>query len=313
MSFAFSLQIPVLNGMPFLSEMLASLEAQSFRNFSTIIWDNGSTDGSVEEAMRWIPSRLPGAIVSGRPLPLHLCRSRMVEEAQTDLCALMDADDVCMPDRFQSQLYFMQKNSEVALLGMQIQLTDLSGKEIAHQEWSVYPTLHDDIVTRMMQFCPMAQNTLFFRRDAILNAGGFSSPKPVEDVNLYLKVSQKYRMQNLPSVGSTYRKENSTSVCSQFQAGGLHEKLVEESLLKESYATFRIRPEVLKKLKAREKNLACIPLLAAAMYRSNFNVLRAKRMIFSPWFLKTARAFTCWRDRISWRVWRTVESMEGQG
>lgn len=40
--------------MPYLTEALASLEAQTFNDFELCLWDNGSTDGSVEEAKRWI-------------------------------------------------------------------------------------------------------------------------------------------------------------------------------------------------------------------------------------------------------------------
>ncbi len=37
--------IPVLNAMPYLPEALASLEAQTFRDFEVCLWDNGSPDG----------------------------------------------------------------------------------------------------------------------------------------------------------------------------------------------------------------------------------------------------------------------------
>jgi glycosyltransferase involved in cell wall biosynthesis len=47
--------IPALNAMPYFPEALASLEAQTFRHFEVILWDNGSSDGTVEEARRWIP------------------------------------------------------------------------------------------------------------------------------------------------------------------------------------------------------------------------------------------------------------------
>ena len=63
--------IPILNAMPYLTEALASLEAQTFRSFEVCLWDNGSTDGSVEEAQRWIPGRLRGRVVCGNPLPRH--------------------------------------------------------------------------------------------------------------------------------------------------------------------------------------------------------------------------------------------------
>jgi glycosyltransferase involved in cell wall biosynthesis len=70
--------------MPYLTEALASLEAQTFRDFEVCLWDNGSTDGSLEEARRWIPGRLKGRVVADRPLPLHECLAKRVEEARTE-------------------------------------------------------------------------------------------------------------------------------------------------------------------------------------------------------------------------------------
>jgi glycosyltransferase involved in cell wall biosynthesis len=101
--------IPVLNAMPYLTEALASLEAQTFKDFEVCLWDNGSTDGSMEEAKRWIPAILPGRVVTGRPLPLHECLAAMVEDARTEFIARMDGDDVCLPKRFEKQIRACQK------------------------------------------------------------------------------------------------------------------------------------------------------------------------------------------------------------
>jgi GT2 family glycosyltransferase len=43
-----SIIIPNWNGKPFLAECMDSLKEQTFRNFETILIDNGSTDGSAE-------------------------------------------------------------------------------------------------------------------------------------------------------------------------------------------------------------------------------------------------------------------------
>jgi hypothetical protein len=42
---ALTVLLPILNAMPYLPEALASLEAQTFRDFEVCFWDNGSTDG----------------------------------------------------------------------------------------------------------------------------------------------------------------------------------------------------------------------------------------------------------------------------
>jgi glycosyltransferase involved in cell wall biosynthesis len=57
--------MPTLNGMPYVRETLASITGQTYRNHLILAWDNGSTDGTLEELRRWIPAHLPGRIVTG--------------------------------------------------------------------------------------------------------------------------------------------------------------------------------------------------------------------------------------------------------
>src|SRR2546423_15058679 len=90
--------------MPYLPLTLASIEAQTFTDWEILAWDNSSTDGSLEELQRWIPSRLPGRIVSGDPLPLGACLARMVSESPSEYLARIDADDLNFPDRLAKQL-----------------------------------------------------------------------------------------------------------------------------------------------------------------------------------------------------------------
>src|SRR5438552_5677499 len=99
--------MPVKNGMPYLSETLASIEAQTYRDWEILVWDNGSTDGTLDELRRWIPSRLPGRIIDNRPLSLGNSLAALVEAAGTELCARIDADDVNYPERLERQVAFL--------------------------------------------------------------------------------------------------------------------------------------------------------------------------------------------------------------
>ena len=80
--------LPIKDGMPFLPETLASIEAQTYQDWEVLAWDNGSTDGTIQELKRWIPSRLPGRVVTDCPLGLGLSLAQMVLRADTELCAL---------------------------------------------------------------------------------------------------------------------------------------------------------------------------------------------------------------------------------
>jgi glycosyltransferase involved in cell wall biosynthesis len=79
--------IPVRNGMPYLPETLTSIENQTYQGWGVLVWDDGSTDGTMEELKKWIPHRLPGQIMSGAPLGVGGALAKLVEASQTEYCA----------------------------------------------------------------------------------------------------------------------------------------------------------------------------------------------------------------------------------
>ena len=197
--------LPVRNGMPYLSETLASIEAQTYRNFEVLAWDNGSTDGTLEELQRWIPSRLPGRVISDRPLGLGASLREMTLEARTELCARIDADDVNLPQRLEKQVAFLHAHPEIAAVGSQI--SRLDAESVNHGQWFAYPTRHEDIVHAMLHFNALAHPTMLFRRSAILDVGNYQGVGKVnvEDYDLWLRVAKKYRMANLDEALINYR------------------------------------------------------------------------------------------------------------
>src|SRR6266436_5960160 len=119
--------LPVRNGMPFLPQALASLAAQTFRDWELLAWDNGSDDGSIEELKAWIPCRIPGRLTVDRPLSVGACLAEMVREARSAFCAIIHADDISLPQRLTRQLDFLQTHPEVAVVGCQAHRIDADG------------------------------------------------------------------------------------------------------------------------------------------------------------------------------------------
>ena len=116
--------MPVKNGMPYLPLTLESIASQTYKNHSIIVWDNGSTDGTVEELRRWIPSRIPGLVVTDRVMSVGRSLAALVEATNTELCARIDADDINQPILLEKQVAHMRAHPEVVALGSQVRLID---------------------------------------------------------------------------------------------------------------------------------------------------------------------------------------------
>jgi len=195
--------LPSLNLMPYLPETLASIEAQTYRNWEIMAWDNGSTDGTVEELKRWIPSRLPGRVVTDGLMPLGRCLQQMVLECSTEYCARIDGDDINDPTRLEKQVAFLEQNPEIALVGAQVSHIDANGAE--YGLYDPMPLLHDDIVHRMLHRWVMWHPTVFFRRSAVLEAGNYHPDPLAEDNCLWPRLAVKHRLANIDEILLKYR------------------------------------------------------------------------------------------------------------
>jgi glycosyltransferase involved in cell wall biosynthesis len=254
--------IPVLNAMPYLPEALASLEAQTFKDFEVCLWDNGSTDGSVEEAQRWIPHRLPGRVVTGHPLPLHECLAKMVEEAQTEFVARMDGDDVCLPARLEKQLDFLNQNPNVAVVGCQCSLIDDQGNLL--QESLCFPESFVGVLSRFMIGNAVLHPSVVFRRSPILDVGNYLlCEKPCEDLDLWIRVTSVYEIRSLPDPLLKYRLHES-SVTGKAKQAQLLDTHVLNCLKRHTRNLFGIGPEDYARLRSKRYIPAAIPILKAA-------------------------------------------------
>lgn len=116
-------------------------------------------------------------------------RKVSIESASYDLVALMDADDVSLPDRFLKQLSMFIENDELDVCGGQI--TEFDGEEsniIGRREVCLSdPEIKRDLKKR----CPMNQVTVMFRKESYIAAGGYIDWYCEEDYYLWARMIQK--------------------------------------------------------------------------------------------------------------------------
>ena len=204
-----SVIIPVLNGAAFLEEALASLEQQTLRDFDVLVWDNGSTDDTLEILDRWLPTRLSGRVFRGVPLSLGLSLRRLVEEAPTELCARMDVDDICHPERFQRQFDFLRQNPGLALVGTDRDCMDMAGNPVAGA--SKLPFAPTDVLHATLVGPRIWHPTVLFKRSAILEAGNYQDhstpdePYWSEDYDMWMRLQSRYLAATMPERLLRYR------------------------------------------------------------------------------------------------------------
>ena len=108
--------MPVYNYGSFIKESIDSVLNQTMIDFELIIINDGSTDNSSEIAHSYLDKRLK-IIDLPRNRGNYTARNSGMRIAAGKYICVMDADDLCLPDRLEKQYRFMEENAEFGLIG----------------------------------------------------------------------------------------------------------------------------------------------------------------------------------------------------
>lgn len=124
-------------------------------------------------------------------------RRTSLEACSNELVALMDADDIAYPDRFEKQIERFSQDESLDIVGGQI--TEFIGSTSNTVDRRVVPEEDADIREYAKKRCPMNQMTVMFRKSAYDRAGGYIDWYCEEDYYLWLRMMQKgCRFANVP-------------------------------------------------------------------------------------------------------------------
>jgi glycosyltransferase involved in cell wall biosynthesis len=103
-----SVIIPAYNAERYLADALRSVKAQTYQDWEVVVGDDGSTDRTVEIAAAF-DGRVK-VIRAEKNAGPATARNHAVAQASGELLALLDADDLWLPEFLQHQLSLFDKN-----------------------------------------------------------------------------------------------------------------------------------------------------------------------------------------------------------
>lgn len=206
--------MPVFNAEPYLAQAVNSILAQDFGDFEILVLDDGSTDASLAIARRLADGDRRVVIVRGDHQGVVHWRNQGVAMAKGELIAMMDSDDIALPERLGRQVAFLAQHPDCDAVGAQALRIDPGGRPI--NIWRV-PERHEDIDREHIagRAGAIINPTVMMRKAAVIESGGYRDGiLSAEDYDLFLRLAEMGKLANLPDVLLRYRLHAKSMTCS---------------------------------------------------------------------------------------------------
>lgn len=202
-----SVVMSVFNCRRYLPEAMDSVLGQTFGEFEFVVVDDGSTDDTLRILQDYARRDARVKVISRPNTGCWKASNDGIAASSAPFIARMDADDVCLPDRFEKQLAFLREHPEVVAVGAHVLLIDAEGeplrtmpqqRRLTHEEIDVAHLTGGGQVL----FHP----TLMMRREAVEKVGLYREWPAGVDLDLFLRLAEIGKLANLPDVLLKYRQ-----------------------------------------------------------------------------------------------------------
>lgn len=196
-----SVVMPVYNGEKYLREAIDSILNQTFTDFEFIIIDDGSTDNTEKIIKSYDDNRIL-CIKNEKNLGVADSLNRGLDMARGEYIARMDADDISLPERFEKQVRFLKKHKNVAVCGAE---TEVFGDVEPKVAYTVFGYKRVKVA---MLFSSSLAHPIVMMRNSVIQKEHFrynNDFDKVEDYDLWLRILEKYDIDNARGVLLKYR------------------------------------------------------------------------------------------------------------
>ncbi len=199
-----SVIINCFNGERYLGEAMDSVFAQTYKDWEIVFWDNASTDRSGDiarsygERVRYFRSEATTSLGKARNLA--------ISHAKGDYVALLDCDDIWLPQKLERQLEVLERNQDAALCFSNSMFFN-SGGDVYDHFSQARPARGDEVFEKLLESNFISSETMFFRRSKLETLEYIFDEDftMVMDYDLTLRLAYKYPIDYVEDVLSKWR------------------------------------------------------------------------------------------------------------
>ncbi|HLE62976.1 MAG TPA: glycosyltransferase [Pyrinomonadaceae bacterium] len=192
------------NHVRFVRQCLESAQSQTYRDFEHVVVDDGSSDGTAD-----ILQSFAGKInyIRQENRGTHAAINRGIRASSGKYIALLDSDDIWLPNKLELQIQRLDESPETGLVYSQANVIDPTGnpknngepigRPFADPRRTYEELLKDNHIPAL---------TAVFRRSCAEEVGYFNeSLKAMSDWDLWIRIAAKWSTSFVPEVLAHYR------------------------------------------------------------------------------------------------------------
>jgi len=201
MKILLSVVMSVYNGELYLREAIDSVLNQTFNDFEFIIINDGSTDKSIDIINSYTDRRI--VIINQKNTGLSKALNNGIAIAKGEYIARMDADDICMPNRFEKQIGFLDSHPEYVIVGSNAMLIDMNGEFLFTSKLS----LESSSIKKTLPVSSFFHSSVMFRKEVFYKCGGYFEKikQDIEDRILWSEMARFGELKNIEEPLIKYR------------------------------------------------------------------------------------------------------------
>ena len=181
-----------------LTACFDSIYKQTVPPTEIILVEDGPLTSALYEAISKEEERFPHLkrIKLDTNQGLGIALNKGLPKCSYDIIARMDTDDICVPNRFETQLSYLQNHPEIDVIGAWVfEFEESTSKVLGIRS---LPEQHKQIYRFGKKRNPMNHPTVMFRKESVLKAGNYLPCPLFEDYYLWGRMLMKgFRFYNI--------------------------------------------------------------------------------------------------------------------
>lgn len=205
-----SVVISCYNHEKYIKASILSILNQTYKNIELIVYDDGSTDDS-PKILEKLAKEHNFFFKRHDNIGYTATLNKALKKCNGKYITILGSDDISFIDKIEKQIIFLEKRNDIAVCGGNILSIDGNGQIKAKQRLKPYREVDFRTIFANPKLIPAAP-TAMIRADVITEVGGYDPEIVLEDLYMWLKITNRgYKIAVLNDVLVYYREHETNT------------------------------------------------------------------------------------------------------